>query len=286
MFNTYKRLEETSSPKSSLSSDLRLDLRSKFIPYVYTLSQEVNTYLEDKELGSSIAFSSIEMAVGYFDQYMTTAAGAADQNFERNAHIYCDIFARVALSLSCKMNETDHKFFSFDLWEMSEIMPRRSVNVQKLAKFQNELIFALNWNLRIVTSSHFLHLYTTASTMILDDYRANHGHWNCEPGCIVHYAQYFLELTLLETTLQFKPSIVAAACVSLSRRTSKVMDRSYWNTKIQLLTKISSDCIFVVEEAILNLVQESYKKKSSVVYFKYSGKCMGSVSRRAPLKHI
>ncbi|XP_066473469.1 cyclin-J-like protein [Tiliqua scincoides] len=137
-----------------------------------------------------------------------------------------------------------------------------------LLKMELLLLESFNWNLCLPTPAHYIDYYLFASVNESD----LHNGWPITSMTKVRafmekYTHYFLEISLQDHVfLSFRPSLVAAACVSASRICLEISPS--WTTQLQLLTCYSWDhlapCIELMLIAHDKDIKEANKEKDRV----------------------
>ncbi|XP_053157187.1 cyclin-J-like protein isoform X2 [Hemicordylus capensis] len=154
-----------------------------------------------------------------------------------------------------------------------------------LLKMELLILESFNWNLCLPTPAHYIDYYLFASVSEND----LHNGWPITSMTKVRafmekYSHYFLEVSLQDHIfLSFRPSLVAAACVSASRICLEISPS--WTTQLQLLTFYSweqlAPCIELMLIAHDKDLREANKEKDRVVFLQQQ-QAVGSLALQAP----
>uniref|UniRef100_A0A8D0BC51 Cyclin-J-like protein n=1 Tax=Salvator merianae TaxID=96440 RepID=A0A8D0BC51_SALMN len=142
------------------------------------------------------------------------------------------------LLLASKFEEKEDKVPKLDQLNSFAYMCRLNLTLSRkeLVKMELLLLEHFDWNLCLPTPAHYTDYYLFASVSERD----LHSGWPVTSITEVRYfmekyCHYFLEVSLQDHAfLSFRPSLVAAACVSASRICLEISPA--WTTQLQLLT--------------------------------------------------
>ena len=134
----------------------------------------------------------------------------------------------------------------------------------------------LNFKMTVSTTTSFLTRYTQASKA--DETLANDTSGTEEnKEKATFFAKYVSELALQEyNMLKYKPSMIAAAAVSLSRRTCHVSP--VWHKTLTHYTQYEHDELRQCERSLRDLQRQASGNELRAIYKKYSASAFQRVS--------
>ncbi|XP_053894606.1 cyclin-J-like protein [Malaclemys terrapin pileata] len=138
------------------------------------------------------------------------------------------------------------------------------LNKKDLLKMELLLLENFNWNLCLPTPAHYIDYYLFASIGEKD----LHNGWPITSltkvkAFMEKYAYYFLDFSVQDYAfLNFRPSLIAAACVCASRICMQISPS--WTTQLQLLTCYSWEHLTQCIEMMLIYYENDVKEASKV----------------------
>uniref|UniRef100_A0A8C0ISP2 Cyclin-J-like protein n=1 Tax=Chelonoidis abingdonii TaxID=106734 RepID=A0A8C0ISP2_CHEAB len=138
------------------------------------------------------------------------------------------------------------------------------LNKKDLLKMELLLLENFNWNLCLPTPAHYIDYYLFASVGEKD----LHNGWPITSLTKVKtfmekYAYYFLDFSVQDYAfLNFRPSLIAAACVCASRICMQISPS--WTTQLQMLTCYSWEHLAQCIEMMLIYYENDVKEASKV----------------------
>ncbi|XP_068816250.1 cyclin-J-like protein isoform X2 [Struthio camelus] len=138
------------------------------------------------------------------------------------------------------------------------------LNKKDLLRMELLLLESFNWNLCLPTPAHYIDYYLFASVGEND----LHNGWPITSLTKVKpfmekYAYYFLDFSVQDHTfLNFRPSLIAAACVCASRICMQIFPA--WTTQLELLTSYSWEHLSQCTEMMLICYENDVKEASNI----------------------
>nr|XP_033783126.1 cyclin-J-like protein [Geotrypetes seraphini]XP_033783127.1 cyclin-J-like protein [Geotrypetes seraphini]XP_033783128.1 cyclin-J-like protein [Geotrypetes seraphini] len=178
------------------------------------------------------------------------------------------VIALSCLLLASKFEDKEDKVPKLDHLNNLGFMCSLNLVIDKKELLKMELLVleCFNWNLCLPTPAHYIDYYLLASVGSND----LHNGWPITYLAKIKifmekYTHYFLEVSLQDHAfLGFRPSVVAAACISASRICLQISPS--WTTQLQLLTAYSLEHLAVCVDLLLmahdNDAKEADKAKS------------------------
>jgi cyclin A len=147
---------------------------------------------------------------------------------------------------------------------------------EEIVRMESKVCKILNFKMTVSTTTSFLTRYTQASKA--DETLANDTTGTEEnKEKATFFAKYVTELALQEyNMLKYKPSMIAAAAVSLSRRTCHVSP--VWHKTLTHYTKYEHDELRQCERSLRRLQRQASGSELRAIYEKYSASAFQRVS--------
>uniref|UniRef100_A0A674IM14 Cyclin-J-like protein n=1 Tax=Terrapene triunguis TaxID=2587831 RepID=A0A674IM14_9SAUR len=168
--------------------------------------------------------------------------------------------------LPCKFEEKEDRVPKLE--QLNNLAYMCNVNVvlnkKDLLKMELLLLENFNWNLCLPTPAHYIDYYLFASVGEKD----LHNGWPITSltkvkAFMEKYAYYFLDFSVQDYAfLNFRPSLIAAACVCASRICMQISPS--WTTQLQLLTCYSWEHLTQCIEMMLIYYENDVKEASKV----------------------
>jgi cyclin A len=246
-----RSLEDMSTPGTefldSFQADITPNMRSILVDWLVDVADEYNLHTE-----------SLFTAVNYVDRCL-----------ERS-----QIHRHELQLLGCACMLLASKFEEIYAPAVDEFVyiSDNTYTHEEIVRMESKVCKILNFKMTVSTTATFLTRYIQAAQA--DQRTGTKEHKKKAP----FFARYVSELALQEyNMLEYKPSMIAAAAVSLSRRTCNVTP--IWHETLSHYTNYEHCELHQCERALRRLQQrQGSEKKNNVIYNKYKSSQFKSVS--------
>eukprot|EP00013_Stygamoeba_regulata_P029431 CAMPEP_0177666166 /NCGR_PEP_ID=MMETSP0447-20121125/21439_1 /TAXON_ID=0 /ORGANISM="Stygamoeba regulata, Strain BSH-02190019" /LENGTH=496 /DNA_ID=CAMNT_0019172301 /DNA_START=123 /DNA_END=1613 /DNA_ORIENTATION=+ len=201
--------------------------------------------------------TTVHMAVGYLDRFLALTPLVSRDRLQ--------LVATAAILISAKIEETEENIPCLaDLNYCCE----NAYSQAHIIAMESVMLTTLDWDVQLQTTQHFVEFYAQGYGFVEGDRLRRKRDFSADGAAALHIlvvnrASFFSSLALrIQDYLKYPPSLVAAACVAVARRSASV--EPVWSQDLEQWSGYSVDELAECVASVWDLYTQTFEVTAAI----------------------